>query len=75
MSPKFAQVLKWVGYVDGALIAGAADFASRVPQYQSQVLIITSALAGLTVASGVLAHKLYGSQTVPGNPLENTETK
>lgn len=64
MTPKFAQFLKWAGYVDGAVVGAAVAFGKLAPQYQPIVDSIMGAAATVTSVLGIIAHLGYGSQTV-----------
>lgn len=64
MKVQVAQVLKWIGYVDGAVVGGAIAFGKLAPQYQPIVDSITGVAATVTSILGIYAHLMAGSQTV-----------
>ena len=61
---KITQVMKWIGYLDGAVVAGAMAFGKAAPQYQPIVDSVVEVGTAITATLGVWAHLVAGSQTV-----------
>ena len=62
--PNLMTVLKWVGYLDGAVVAAAMAFGKAAPQYSAITDSIVEVGAAVTASLGVFAHLKAGAQTV-----------
>jgi hypothetical protein len=58
---QFAQVAKWVGIVDGAVIAAAITVGKSYPPFAPYVVDVTQFAAGVSTFLGVYGHLTAGT--------------